>query len=72
LIVELKKSGFNLKVENILKDYLSFQLIENTELKEILILQPHMTNDSESKLGDEMKNKRVYIPPRTPRLKKLP
>jgi hypothetical protein len=27
LIVELKKSGFNLKVENNVTDYLSFQLI---------------------------------------------
>jgi hypothetical protein len=39
-IVELKKSRFNLKVENNLTDYLSCQLIENTESKEILILQP--------------------------------
>jgi hypothetical protein len=38
LIVELKISGFNLKVEKNLTDYLSSQLIENAESKEILIL----------------------------------
>jgi hypothetical protein len=42
LIVELKTSGFNLKVENNLTNYLSCQMIENKESKEILILQPHL------------------------------
>jgi hypothetical protein len=42
LIVELKTSGCNLKVENNLTDYLSCQLIEKAESKEILILQPHL------------------------------
>jgi hypothetical protein len=37
LIAELKTSGFTLKVENDLTVYLSFQLIENSNLKEILI-----------------------------------
>jgi hypothetical protein len=59
LIVELKTIGFNLKVENNLIDYLSFQLIENAESKEILILQPHLINNLEAKFGDEVKSKRV-------------
>jgi hypothetical protein len=66
LIVELKKSGFNLKVEKNLKDYLSFQLFENTESKEILILQPHLTNNLELKFGDEVKDKRIYKTPGIP------
>jgi hypothetical protein len=69
LIVALKTSGFNLKVENNLTDYLSCQLIENAESKEILILQPHMINNLEAKFGDEVKSKRVYITPGTPRFK---
>jgi hypothetical protein len=59
LIVELKTSGFNLKVENNFTDYLSCQLIENTELKEILILHFHLINNLEAKFGDEVKNKRI-------------
>jgi hypothetical protein len=59
LIVELKKSGFKLKVENDLTGYLSCQLIENAESKEILILQPHLINNLEAKFGGEVKSKRV-------------
>jgi hypothetical protein len=69
LIVELKTSGFNLKVENNLTDYLSCQLIENAESKEILILQPRLINNSEAKFGDEVKSKRVYKTPGTLRFK---
>jgi hypothetical protein len=65
----LKKSGFNLKVENNLTDYLSCQLIENAESKEILILQPHMINSLEAKFRDEVKSKRIYKTPGTPRFK---
>jgi hypothetical protein len=59
LIVELKTSRCNLKVENNLADYLSCQLIENAESKEILILQSHLINNLEVKFGDEVKSKRV-------------
>jgi hypothetical protein len=69
LIVDLKTSGCNLKVENNLTDYLSCQLIENAELKEILILQPHLINNLEAKFGDEVKSRRVYKTPGTPRFK---
>jgi hypothetical protein len=69
LIVELKTSGFNLKVENNLTDYLSCQLIENEELKEVLILQIHLINNLEAKFGDEVKSKTVYKTPGTPRFK---
>jgi hypothetical protein len=59
LILELKTSGFNLKVENNHTDYLSCKLIENTELKEILILQPYLISNLGAKFGDEVKSKRV-------------
>jgi hypothetical protein len=60
---------FNLKVEHNLTDYLSCQLIENKASKEILIPQPHLINNLKAKFGDEVKNKRVYKTPRTPRFK---
>jgi hypothetical protein len=44
-------------------------LIENAELKEILILQPHLINNLEANFGDEVKIKRVYKTPGTPRFK---
>jgi hypothetical protein len=72
LIVALKTSGFNLKVENNLTDYLSCQLIENVELKEILILQPHLINNLEARFGDEVKSKRDYKTSGTPRFKIVP
>jgi hypothetical protein len=48
---------------------LSCQLIENAESKEILILPPHLINNLEAKFGDEVKSKRVYKTPGTPRFK---
>jgi hypothetical protein len=57
LVVELKTSGFNLKVENNLTNDLSCQLIEIAESKEILILQPHLINNLKAKFGDEVKSK---------------
>jgi hypothetical protein len=69
LIVELETSGFSLKVDNNLTEYLSFQLIENTESKEILISQPHLINNLKAKLGYDAKSKRIYKTHRTPRFK---
>jgi hypothetical protein len=70
LIVELKTSEFNMKVENNLTNYLSCQLIENEELNEVLILQPHPINNLEAKFGDEVKSKKgVYKTPGVPRFK---
>jgi hypothetical protein len=39
-------------------------LIENTEWKEILKLQPHLINNLEVKYGDEVKNKRFIKLPK--------
>jgi hypothetical protein len=41
LIVEVKGNVFNFKVETILKDYLSCHGIDDKELNQIMILQPH-------------------------------
>jgi hypothetical protein len=69
VIQGLRASGFNLKVESSLKDYLSCRVIEDLESKSILILQPHLINNLEAKFGQEVCNKRVYKTPGTPRLK---
>ncbi len=55
----LKASGFNLKIESSLKDYLSCRVIEDSIQKSILILQPHQINNLEAKFGGEFCNKRV-------------
>jgi hypothetical protein len=47
----LKASGFNLKVESSLKDYLSCRVIEDLESKSILILQPHLIKNWKLSLG---------------------
>jgi hypothetical protein len=65
VIQGLKASGFNLKVESSLKDYLSCCVIEDLESKSILILQPHLIKILESKFGQEVCNKRVYKTPGT-------
>jgi Reverse transcriptase (RNA-dependent DNA polymerase) len=67
LIVELKENGFNLKIENNHKDYLSCRAIEDK--KRILILQPHLINNLQAKFGNEVEKKRVYKTPGTPRFK---
>jgi hypothetical protein len=72
LIFELKKSRSNLKVENNLTDYLIFQLIESTKSKKILILKLHLINNFEAKFEYQVKFKRVYKTPRTPRFKFFP
>ena len=69
LIDDLKSSGFNLKIENNLTDYLSCRIIENKERGEILVMQPHLINRLIEKFGDEVKDKRVYKTPGTPRFK---
>jgi hypothetical protein len=69
VIQGLKASGFNLKVESSLKDYLSYCVIEDLESKSVMILQPHLINNLEAKFGQEVCNKRVYKTPGTPRFK---
>jgi hypothetical protein len=69
LIVELKRSGFNLKVENSLKDYLSCHIIEDKELNQIMNLKPHSINNLRDKFGDEVLQKRSNRTPGTPKFK---
>jgi hypothetical protein len=61
--------GFNLKIESSLNDYLSCCVIEDPNLKLILILQRHLINNIEAKFGNEVCNKWVYRTPGTTRFK---
>jgi hypothetical protein len=72
LIVELKENGFNLKIENYLKDYLSCCVIENKDMNQILILQPHLINNLQAKFKEEVEKKRVYKTPESPSFKFFP
>ena len=69
VIEGLRERGFSLKIESDLRDYLSCRIIEDQASKTILILQPHLIKNLESKFGDEVCNKRVYKTPGTPRFK---
>jgi hypothetical protein len=69
LIDDVKKNGFNLKVENCLKDYLSRRMIETKNLNQITILQPHLINNLLNKFGNEVLGKRICRAPGTPRIK---
>jgi hypothetical protein len=69
VIEGLKASVFNLNIESSLKDCLSCCVIEDSDSKLIIILQPHLINILEAKLGHEVCNKRVYQTPGTPRFK---
>jgi hypothetical protein len=60
LIVDLKNTGFNLKVENNRNDYLSCHIIEDKESNQIMILQPNLINDLRDKFGNEVLEKRTY------------
>jgi hypothetical protein len=44
-------------------------LIKDTELKKILILQPHLINNLEAKILDKVKSKRIYKTLGIPRFK---
>ena len=69
LVDELQIHGFNLKVEEELVDYLSCRIIENEHNNSILMLQPHLISRLIEKFGLEVKDKKVFKTPGTPRFK---
>jgi hypothetical protein len=50
LILELKRSDFNLNVENNLKDHLTCHITQDKELKHIMIFQPNSIKICETSL----------------------
>jgi hypothetical protein len=69
LVVGVKRNGFNLKVENSLKDYLSYHVIEDKKLNQTMILKSNFINNSRDKFRNEVLEKRTYRTPGTPRFK---
>jgi hypothetical protein len=65
----LKSNCFNLKVKKNFKDYLSCDIIEEKELNQKIILQPHLRNKLRGKFGNEVIEKRTYRNPETLRFK---
>jgi hypothetical protein len=68
LIVDLNKNGFNLKVENCLKDLLTNCFIKSKHFNQIMILQTHLIKKLLDKLVDEVLRMRVYRTLGAPRL----
>jgi hypothetical protein len=69
LTTELKENGFNLKIENNLKDFLSCRMIKEKDMNQIMILQPHLINNLQAKFREEVEKQRVNKSPGTPRFK---
>jgi hypothetical protein len=69
LIVKLKRSGFNLKFDKNLKEYLSFQIIEDKELNQVVILEPNLINNLRDMFGNEVLEERSYRIPQLPRFR---
>ena len=67
VIDDLKKFGFQLKVENDLVDYLSCKIIQEKGC--LWILQPHLLNHLDQKFGEEVQGLQVYSTPGTPRFR---
>jgi hypothetical protein len=65
----MKESGFNLKIENDLSGNLECRLVENAKFNQKLILHPHLINNLETKFGEQVKKKTVYVTPGIPRFK---
>ena len=59
LIVALKENGFNLKIENNLRDYLSCHVVEDVKLNRILILQSHLINNLQANFREKVAKKKV-------------
>jgi hypothetical protein len=70
---DLKRNVFNLKVEYILKDYLSCQVVEGVDLKQMLILQPKsMNNLYMTNFMVKCFEKKNILDPWDPKVKKYP
>jgi hypothetical protein len=61
-----KASGFNVKVEDTLEDYLSCNIIFNKDKAKAWLGQPHLMKNLDSKFRDFVKNMQRYKTPGTP------
>jgi hypothetical protein len=69
LIDELKRYGFNLKVERKLNEYLSCCIEESKNERILTMIQPHFLTFLIQNFGEEIEGKRKFLTPGTPRSK---
>jgi hypothetical protein len=69
LIDELKRQGFNLKVERIVNEYLSCCIEESKDEGKLTMIQPHLLTRLIQNFGEEVEGKRKVLTPGTPRFK---
>jgi len=65
-IAGLEKSGFKLKIENELTDYLSCNIIFNKSKTKAWVGQPHLLKNLREKFGERVKKLQMYRTPGTP------
>jgi len=68
VIKEMKESGFTLKIERNMTDYLSCQIEFSKNREKAWIGQPHLIKKIASKFGDKVKNLPKYKTPGTPHI----
>jgi hypothetical protein len=67
-IEQMKKNGLILKVEDDLKDYLSWEIQFSKDRTKAWLGQPHLISNLESKFGNDVKKLHEYKTPGTPNL----
>jgi hypothetical protein len=65
-IAQIKASGFNVKVEDTLEDYLSCNIVFNKDKTKAWLGQPHLIKNLDAKFGDLVKGMQRYKTPGTP------
>jgi len=66
VIEDMKNSGFKLKIEKELSDYLSCKLLFSKDKKKAWIGQPHLLKKIETSFGNELEKIRSYKSPAAP------
>ena len=70
-IADIKKGGFELKIEGSLDDYLSCEITFDEDGSGGYIHQPHLISKIEKMFGELVKNRQVYGTPGTPGFRML-
>ena len=67
VIKDIVSTGYTVKVEDDLSDYLSCKIIFDKEKKKAWLGQPHLIKNLETKFGEDVKGLQRYNTPGTPR-----
>jgi hypothetical protein len=69
LIDELKRHEFNLKIERNMNEHLNCCIEESKDERKLTMIQPHLLTHLIQNFGEEIKGKRKFFTPGTPRFK---